>query len=159
MFHPPSIDFNDAIFLGVGVQCVLDVAFSNDAEMPDNLESSRTKHMIFIIRKGLGRGNDDRISGVCSQWVKVFHVTANNSVLHTSVDTRTIRGVGKWILTSAPSRTTSYSSSFQPFILRSIRTWGLKLRLFADRSRSSSASSAKPEPRPPRVKADRKITG
>lgn len=61
--------------------------------------------------------------------------------------------------TSAPSRTTSYSSSFQPFILRSISTWGLKLRLFADKSRSSSGLLAKPEPRPPRVNAERKMTG
>ena len=61
--------------------------------------------------------------------------------------------------TSAASRTTSYSNSFQPFMLRSISTCGLRLRLFAERSRNSSGLFAKPEPRPPSVNAERKMTG
>jgi hypothetical protein len=82
--YPPGIDFDDAIFLGVGVQRVLNVTFSDDTQVPNDLESSRAKHMVFIIRKGLGGGNDDRISSVCTKRVKVFHVTADDSVLRAS---------------------------------------------------------------------------
>ena len=60
---------------------------------------------------------------------------------------------------SAASLTTSYSSSFQPLRLFSIRTCGLSERLLADRSRSSSSFSAKPDPRPPSENAERRMTG
>lgn len=60
---------------------------------------------------------------------------------------------------SAASRTTSYSSSFQPLRLFSMSTWGLSERLLAERSLSSSAFSAKPDPRPPSEKAERRMTG
>ena len=49
--------------------------------MSNNLESSRAKHVVFVIREGLGGGDDNGISGVCAERVEVFHVTANDSVL------------------------------------------------------------------------------
>jgi hypothetical protein len=46
----PSVHFNDAIFSGVRVERVLDIAFTNDTQMPDNLKSSTSKHVILIVR-------------------------------------------------------------------------------------------------------------
>jgi len=63
------------------------------------------------------------------------------------------------IVLSAASRTTSYSTSFQPLSDFSIRTWGERASDLADRSRSSSSLLAKPEPRPPSEKAERRIIG
>jgi hypothetical protein len=114
--------------------------------------------MVLIVGKRLRRCNDDGITSMCAERIKVLHVTANDSVL------------GWWLVsneyivttikhTSAPSRTTSYSNSFQPFMLRSMSTCGLKLRLRADKSLSSSGLFAKPDPSPPRVNAERRMTG
>jgi hypothetical protein len=119
--------------------------------------------MVLIIGQGLGRGDNDRISCMRAKWVKVLHVAANNCVL----DRRKTRPVNEcwaemkrdYARTSAPSRTTSYSTSFQPFILRSTSTCGESERPRAARSLSSSGSFAKPEPSPPRVKAERMMTG
>ena len=45
----PGVDFNDTIFFGIRVECVLDVAFTDNTQMSDDFESSTPKHMIFII--------------------------------------------------------------------------------------------------------------
>jgi hypothetical protein len=47
--------------------------------------------MVLIIGKGLGRGDDDRISGMRAEWVEILHVAANNCVL----DRRKIRPVNE----------------------------------------------------------------
>jgi hypothetical protein len=57
------------------------------------------------------------------------------------------------------SRTTSYSTSFQPFMLFSTSTCGELANAATQRRRSSSSFLAKPEPRPPRAKAARTMTG
>ena len=77
----PSVHFNDAIFSGSRVERVLDVAFPNNTQMPDDLESSTSKHVIFIIRQRLRRCNDNGIASVCSERVEVLHIAANDGVL------------------------------------------------------------------------------
>jgi hypothetical protein len=114
--------------------------------------------MVFIICERLGRRYDNRVTGMRAKRVEVLHVAANNRVL-SRASIRLCKRTGIELHTSAPSRTTSYSTSFQPFMLRSTRTWGERLRPRAARSRSSSSLFAKPEPRPPRVNAERMITG
>jgi hypothetical protein len=130
--------------------------------LPSYFESSAPQHMILIIGQGLGRCDNDRISCMRAKWVEVLHVAAYNRVLDKG---RTRLVNERWTVmkrnarTSAPSRTTSYSTSFQPFILRSTRTCGESARPRAARSRSSSGLFANPEPSPPRVKAERMMTG
>ena len=60
---------------------------------------------------------------------------------------------------SLASRTTSYSISFQPFILLSIKTCGLTANAFPHRLSSCDSFSAKPLPSPPRAYAARTMTG
>ena len=37
--------------------------------------------MIFVIREGLGRRDDDGVTGVGAEGVEILHVAANDSVL------------------------------------------------------------------------------
>src|SRR6266404_1198054 len=118
--------------------------------------------MVLIIGQCLGRRDNDRISCVSAKWVEVLHVAAYDRVLEKGrtqpVNGRRTEIKRDYARTSAPSRTTSYSTSFQPFILRSTRTCGESERPRAARSRSSSGLFANPEPSPPRVKAERMMT-
>ena len=60
---------------------------------------------------------------------------------------------------SAASRTTSYSSSFQPVRSSSISTWGDVVNASAAMRFSSASFRAIPDPRPPSVKAVRIMIG
>ena len=60
---------------------------------------------------------------------------------------------------SRQSRTTSYSISFQPFILFSTKTCGLVANALLQSALSWSSFCAKPEPSPPSAYAARTITG
>ena len=93
---------------------------------------------------------------MCTQGIKVLHVATNDDILFSSVVSPI---ASRAQLTSAASLTTSYSTSFHPFKLFSIKTWGLRLRLLADRFLNSSSLWANPDPRPPSEKADRKMIG
>lgn len=77
----PSIDFDDAVFPGCWVQGILDVTFTDDAKMSDDLECSASQHVVFVIRECLGWGDDDRIASMCAKGIKVFHVTTDDGVL------------------------------------------------------------------------------
>ena len=59
----------------------MDVTFTDYTEMPDYLKSSRSQHVVLVIGESLRRSHDDRVTSVCAERVKVFHVTANNCVL------------------------------------------------------------------------------
>ena len=58
-----------------------------------------------------------------------------------------------------PSRTTSYSTSFQPRRSRSTRICGDLVKDMLVSAMSSSSFSQKPEPRPPSANAARQMTG
>ena len=60
---------------------------------------------------------------------------------------------------SAASRTTSYSTSFQPSRLFSTRICGLIESAFAAMSRSIASFSQMPEPSPPSANAERIMHG
>ena len=77
----PSIHFNDTVFSGLWVKSILDVTFTNDAKMSDNLEGSATKHMVLIIGQRLRRCNDNGITGMCAERIKILHIAANDSIL------------------------------------------------------------------------------
>ena len=98
----------------------MDVALAHDAEMTDDLESGGPKHVVLIVRERLRRSHDNGIAGVSAEGVKVLHVAADDRVLQGRQ--RIVRLNEVSILTSAASRTTSYSSSFHPFMLRSMST-------------------------------------
>ena len=77
----PSVHLDNAILPGRRVKRILDVAFTDDAQVSDNLQGSRAEHMVFVIREGLGRRDDDGVTGVGAEGVEILHVAANDSVL------------------------------------------------------------------------------
>ena len=77
----PSVQLDNAILPGRRVKRIPDVAFADDALVSNNLQGSRAEHMVFVIREGLGRRDDDRVAGVGAERVKILHVAANDSVL------------------------------------------------------------------------------
>ena len=165
-----GVHLNDSVVSAVGVQGVLHlrvsssgrvdngtahVALSDDTNVSNNLDGGRSKHVVLVIGQRLRRGNDDRVSSMCAEGVEVFHVAANDDVLWSGQCASCLFRA----LTSAASRTTSYSTSFHPLRDFSIRTCGESDSDLAAKFRSSSSSWAKPEPRPPSEKAERRMMG
>ena len=50
----------------------MDVTFSNDAKVPNDVDRGRTKHIIVLVGESLRRRNDDRVSGVNTKRVEVL---------------------------------------------------------------------------------------
>jgi len=65
----------------IGLQGVLNVALSYHTEMTDNLDGGRSEHVVLLIRKGLRRGHDNRVTGVDTQRIEVLHVTHGDAVV------------------------------------------------------------------------------
>jgi hypothetical protein len=81
-----GVHFNDTVVLGIWVKCVLHVTLSNDSNVSDDLDGRRSKHVVLVVGEGLGGCNDDGISGMCTQGIKVLHVATNDDILFSSVD-------------------------------------------------------------------------
>lgn len=77
----PSINLNDTVFLGRGVKCILDVALADDTKMPDDLDSSAAKHVVFVVRESLRRCNHNRVTSMCTKRIEVLHIAADDRVL------------------------------------------------------------------------------
>lgn len=130
---------DDAVLLRVRVERVLNVALSDDAEMTDNVDGGRAEHVVVGIRERLGGGDDDRVSRVDSERVEVLRskVISKQSERRGSI---TLTSMLQTVMQlSLQSRTTSYSISFQPFMLFSTRTCELVANAFVQSSTSSGS--------------------
>lgn len=58
--------------------------------MPDNLDGSGSEHVVFLVGQRLGGRDDDRVTCMCAERVKVFHVAANDGVLGITVQRETV---------------------------------------------------------------------
>lgn len=76
-----GVDFNDPVVQTVGLESVLNIALSDDSEMADNLDGSGTKHVVLLVTQCLRGRNDNRVSGVDSERVKVLHVANSDTVV------------------------------------------------------------------------------
>ncbi|GFF30855.1 LOW QUALITY PROTEIN: hypothetical protein IFM46972_03049 [Aspergillus udagawae] len=76
-----GIDLNDTVVKSIRLQSVLHVTFSNDTQVADDLDGSRTEHVVLFVRKGLTGGNDDTVTGMDTQGVKVLHVADSDTVV------------------------------------------------------------------------------
>ena len=76
-----SVDLNDTVVKAIGLKGVLDVAFTNDAQVTDDLDGSGTEHVVLLVAEGLGRSNDDRVTSVDTEGVEVLHVADSNAVV------------------------------------------------------------------------------
>ena len=50
----------------------MDVAFSDDTEVPDDIDGCCSEHVVVGVREGLGRRNNDGISSVDTEGIKVL---------------------------------------------------------------------------------------
>ena len=80
-----SVDLDDTVLAASRVERVLNVALSDDTKMPDDLEGGSTEHVVFVVRESLRRRNNNRVTSVRSERVKVLHVAANDCVLEDTV--------------------------------------------------------------------------
>ena len=75
MPHPKPTQptyLDNAVLLGRGVERVLDVALSNDTQVPDDVDGGGTKHVVVCVGQGLRRSDDDGVSGVYTERVEVL---------------------------------------------------------------------------------------
>ena len=81
-----GIDFDDDVFLRIGVQGILHVAATFHAQFADDIDGSRTEHLHFPVRQGLARCHDDAVARVDSDGVEVFHVADGDAVVSAVAD-------------------------------------------------------------------------
>ncbi|KAG2007663.1 hypothetical protein GB937_008476 [Aspergillus fischeri] len=80
------IDLNDTVVKSIRLQSVLHVTFTNNTEVADNLDGSGTEHVVLFIRKGLTGSNDNTVTGMDTQRVKVLHVADSDTVVGSITD-------------------------------------------------------------------------
>jgi len=81
--HVPSINLDHAIFSRLGIEGILDITLPDDTKMPNHLDRSASQHVVLVIIQGLTGGDDNRVTRMCSQGIKVFHVATDDSVVGT----------------------------------------------------------------------------
>jgi hypothetical protein len=57
------------------------ITFPDDAQMSYDLDRCRSQEMVFLVAERLTRRHDDRVSGMNSKGVKVFHVADRDAVI------------------------------------------------------------------------------
>ena len=73
-----SVDFDDAVFLRVRVEGVLNVALSDDSQVSNNVDGGGTEHVVIGIGQGLRGSDDNRVSGVDTEGIKVLQRTGSD---------------------------------------------------------------------------------
>ena len=76
-----GVDFNDTVVETVGLQSVLDVALSYDSQMSDDLDGGGSEHVVLLIAESLTGGDDNGVTSVNTQRVKVLHVANSDAVV------------------------------------------------------------------------------
>ena len=62
-----------------GIQCELDIAASLDLKRPDHLQGTVAEHVVLLVGQGLGRADDNRVSGMNTDRIDIFHVADRDS--------------------------------------------------------------------------------
>mmetsp|Transcript_14281 Transcript_14281/g.23195 ORF Transcript_14281/g.23195 Transcript_14281/m.23195 type:complete len:1459 (-) Transcript_14281:343-4719(-) len=75
------VNLNNSVLVRVRVEGVLNVALTNDAKVLDSLDGGVTEHLVIEVGEGLGRGDDNGITGVDTERIKVLHVTHGDAVV------------------------------------------------------------------------------
>jgi hypothetical protein len=76
-----SVHLDDHVFAALGVKRVLDVTLTNDTDVSNDLDGGSSEHVVFLVCQSLRRGDDDRVTGMRAEGIKVFHVAADDGVL------------------------------------------------------------------------------
>lgn len=76
-----GVDLDDAVVEAVGLEGVLDVALADDAEMADDFDGGGSEHVVLLVAEGLAGGDDNGVTGVDAEGVKVLHVADGDAVV------------------------------------------------------------------------------
>ncbi|GKT45601.1 LOW QUALITY PROTEIN: uncharacterized protein ColSpa_05782 [Colletotrichum spaethianum] len=76
-----GVDLDNAVLPGEGVQGILNVALSDNAQVADNVDSRSTKHVVVFVRQGLRGSNNDGVTSVNTERVKVLHIAHRDAVV------------------------------------------------------------------------------
>ena len=69
-----GIDFDQIVLERPGIQRKLHVAASLDLQSPDHLEGTVAEHVILLVGQGLRGADDDRVTGMDSHRIDIFHI-------------------------------------------------------------------------------------
>jgi hypothetical protein len=76
-----GVDLNDTVVEAIGLESVLDVTLANNTKMTDDLDGSASEHVVLLITQGLTGGNDNGVTGVNTERIKVLHVAHGDTVV------------------------------------------------------------------------------
>ena len=68
-----GVDLDHGVFKAVRIQGKLAVAAAFDTHGGDDAEGRRTKHLVFFVREGHSRGDNNAVAGVDAHRIEVFH--------------------------------------------------------------------------------------
>ena len=75
------VDLDHAIVFRVGIEGILNVAFTYDAQVADDGDGAFAQEMVFTVGQGLGRSDDDTLAGVDAERVEVLHIADRDAVV------------------------------------------------------------------------------
>ena len=78
-----GIHLNDTIVFAVGVEGILHVTLTHDADMANDLDGESAQLMVLGIGERLRGSHNDRLTGMDAQRVEVFHITNGDTVVET----------------------------------------------------------------------------
>ena len=76
-----GIHLNHAVVVGLGVEGILDVAFTHDVQMTDALDGELLQHLHLLVGERTGRSHYDALTGVNTQRVEVLHAGHGEAVV------------------------------------------------------------------------------
>jgi hypothetical protein len=76
-----GVDLNDTVIETIRLESVLDVTLANNTQVSYDLDGSTSKHVVLLIAQGLTGGNNDRVTSVNTERIKILHVAHGNTVV------------------------------------------------------------------------------
>eukprot|EP00123_Amoebidium_parasiticum_P018886 comp24311_c0_seq1/m.45726 comp24311_c0_seq1/g.45726 ORF comp24311_c0_seq1/g.45726 comp24311_c0_seq1/m.45726 type:complete len:317 (+) comp24311_c0_seq1:2722-3672(+) len=76
-----SIDLDDAVFLRLGVQRILNVALTHHPKVTNGLDGCVAQHVVLTVTQRLRGCNDDGVTSVDTERVEVLHVAHSDAVV------------------------------------------------------------------------------
>ena len=77
------VHLDDSIIFGVGIEGILNVTLTNDADVADNLDGQCTQLVVLTVRQGLTGSYHDRLAGMDTEGIEILHVANGDTVVIT----------------------------------------------------------------------------
>lgn len=74
-------NLDDAVFLRDRIQGILNIALANNAKMTNDIDGSRSEHVVVGVRERLGGCDHNRVSSVNAEWIEIL--VRHYEIMHT----------------------------------------------------------------------------